>query len=113
IPNKMGVVMTRKRIDRRTFLHGAGVTTLAFAQLGTAGAREPASRSLSFIHTHTGEGLTELYFREGVYQTASLERINTLLRDFRTAEVHPMDPRVLDILFDLQTLANRDEPYQI
>ena len=32
------------------------------------------------------------------------------MRDFRTGDVHPIDPGVLDILADLRTLADRDAP---
>ena len=35
-----------------------------------------------------------------------------LLRDFRTDEVHPIDPALLDTLFHLQTLVNRDQPFE-
>ena len=71
------------------------------------------TRSLSFVHTHTGESLSAVYFRSGSYQSAGLEQINHVLRDFRTSEVHAIDPSVLDILFDLQVRMNREEPYQV
>jgi uncharacterized protein YcbK (DUF882 family) len=71
------------------------------------------SRSLSFVHTHTGESLSAVYFREGSYQQTPLERINHLLRDFRTGDVHPIAPAVLDILVELQALANRSGPYEV
>ncbi len=101
------------RFDRRNFLRGAGSAALALLPLGVAGARALEQRTLSFVHTHTGESLSTAYFQNGAYNPASLGRIDHLLRDFRTADVHAIDPRVLDILFDLQTLADRDEPYQV
>ena len=76
-------------------------------------ARIPAQRSLSFVHTHTGESLTSVYFREGDYVPAELGRINHVLRDFRTGDIHPVDPGVLDILADLRLLADRDEPFEV
>jgi uncharacterized protein YcbK (DUF882 family) len=105
--------MPREPLDRRMFLRSVGFTTLALGCAGAAGARVLEKRSLSFVHTHTGESLSVVYFQEGTYQAPSLERINLLLRDFRTEEVHPIDPRTLDILFDLQTLADRDDPFQV
>ena len=105
--------MSRKPIHRRVFLRDAGIAMLALAPVGAAYARSLERRTLSFEHTHTGESLSVLYFRAGEYLTASLEQINWVLRDFRTDETHPIDTRTLDILFDLQTLANRDEPYQV
>lgn len=39
--------------------------------------------------------------------------MNHFLRDFRTGEVHTIDPALLDVLFDLRTLADRDDVFQI
>jgi uncharacterized protein YcbK (DUF882 family) len=100
------------RLDRRHFLGYASAAALSLAPLASACARAQ-SRSLSFVHTHTGESLSATYFSAGAYHPEGLERLNHLLRDFRTGDVYPIDPRVLDILFDLQTLVNRDEPYQV
>ena len=44
---------------------------------------------------------------------AELARINWLMRDFRTGDVHPIDPGVLDILSELRTLADRDAPFEV
>lgn len=57
---------------------------------------------LSFSHTHTGEKLTVVYKQNGLYVPEALEEINYLLRDFRTAEVHPIDPTLMDALYTLQ-----------
>ena len=89
---------------------GAAVLLLPF---GAALARAPERRSLSFVHTHTGERLSSVYFQDGEYRAAELGRINELLRDFRTGDVYPIDTGVLDILADLRTLADRDEPYEV
>jgi uncharacterized protein YcbK (DUF882 family) len=109
----LGLAMSRKSLDRRQFLRNAGFSTLALGPLRALPALATDRRSLSFVHTHTSETLSVVYFREGTYQPEGLERVNFLLRDFRTNEIHPMDPRTLDILFELQTLADRDEPYQV
>ena len=62
-------------------------------------------RSVSFVHTHTGERLTAAYWRDGEYQPEVLQQVNHVLRDFRTNEVHVMDPALLDVLFELRTKA--------
>jgi uncharacterized protein YcbK (DUF882 family) len=105
--------MTTKRLNRRKFLHGVGISTLALESLARAAPRATANRELSFVHTHTGESLSVVYYQDGAYQPASLERINHLLRDFRTQEIHSIDLRTLDILFEVQVLADRDEPFQV
>jgi uncharacterized protein YcbK (DUF882 family) len=97
---------------RRRFLQGAGAA-LVLLPLSAAWARTPVRRSLSFVHTHTGERLSTVYFEDGEYRIAELTRINELLRDFRTCDVHTIDTGVLDILADLRVLADRDEPYEV
>jgi len=101
-------------LDRRGFLRRASLVALALAPVGVAGAYATDRRSLSFVHTHTGETLSTVYFENGSYQRSSLERVNHLLRDFRTDEIHPIDPQVLDILFDLQTRVSHDAaPFEV
>jgi len=88
--------------DRRRFLGGAGATVLACGPLGAVWAHAAERRSLSFVHTHTCERLDIVYCENGCYRVGALERINYLLRDFRSGDVHPIAPELLDILFDLQ-----------
>ena len=63
-------------------------------------------RSLSFYQTHTGERLTVTYKVGDDYVPAAMEKINYILRDHRTGEVHPMDPKLLDFLYDVLTAVN-------
>lgn len=97
---------------RRSFLWRSSATLLALAP-ATAWARAAECRTLSFVHTHTGESLSCVYYQAGCYQSSTLARVNHFLRDFRTDEVHPIDPGVLDILFTLRTRADRDEPFHV
>ncbi|HMD74558.1 MAG TPA: DUF882 domain-containing protein [Steroidobacteraceae bacterium] len=108
---------------RRFLLHAAaacsaigvlarGAPALA-ASAGSAASTAAGPRSLRFVHTHTGESLTAAYFDGSAYDAASLGDVNHLLRDFRTGESHLMDPQLLDILYDLQVLADRDAPFEV
>ena len=103
---------TGNQPSRRRFLQHAGAL-LVWLPFGAAWARTPVRRTLSFVHTHTGEQLSSVYFEDGEYCARELGRINQLLRDFRTGDVHPIDTGVLDILADLRVLADRDEPYEV
>jgi uncharacterized protein YcbK (DUF882 family) len=98
---------------RRRFLSVTGAAVTALLLPLAAIARTVARRSLSFVETHTGESLDVAYFRDGAYDPWALQRVNYLLRDFRSDEVHPIEPELLDILFDLQTLANREAPFEV
>lgn len=98
--------------DRRSFLKRSGAALLAAAP-AAAWALPSQCRSLAFVNTHTGETLSCVYFDAGRYDPASLVRVNHFLRDFRTGDVHPIDPGVLNILFALRNLADRDDPFHV
>jgi uncharacterized protein YcbK (DUF882 family) len=99
------------QLDRRRFV--CSVAALALIPFGAHCTPASDKRSLSFVHTHTGETLSTTYFQDGNYLAPSLERVNHLLRDFRTNEVHSIDPALLDILFDLQGQTHDDGPFEV
>ena len=84
---------------RRVLMAGLALAPLGLARPARAAAGE--ERALEFRHTHTDERLSIAYFARGAYVPASLGRIERLLRDFRTGEVHAIDPRLLDTLHAL------------
>ena len=101
-----------QQLSRRHFL-GLGAAAAASALVPArafaaataaagAGSRLAAERSLSFFHTHTSERLATAYCAAGDYVPAALADVNHLLRDFRANEVKPIDPDLLDLLFELQ-----------
>jgi len=104
--------VSRKVIDRRVFLQNATLASLSLKGV-TAAAQTSQTRSLSLVHTHTGERLAETYFDGTGYVSEALGRINRFLRDFRTDEVRVIDVRVLDILHDLKAMTGHNAPYEI
>ena len=59
-------------------------------------------RRLAFYHTHTSETLDIVYSENGAYIPEALAEIDHLLRDFRSGDLHRMDPGLLDLLSDVQ-----------
>jgi uncharacterized protein YcbK (DUF882 family) len=99
---------------RRRFLQrAAGCAGLLLAPLGARGAQPSKARSLSLVHAHTGEALSVEYCSGGVYQAGCLSQVDRFLRDFRTGEIRAIDPRLLDMLYQLQVLANRAATYEV
>lgn len=98
--------------SRRDFLRCASAALVAAAPVA-AWARGFQCRSVSFVHTHTGETLSCVYYQDGGYDPTTLARVNHFLRDFRTDEVHAIDPGVLDILFAVRLRAGRDAPFHV
>jgi uncharacterized protein YcbK (DUF882 family) len=54
-----------------------------------------------------------VYYQEGGYDPATLARVNYFLRDFRTGDIHVIDPGVLDILFEVRSRAGRNDPFHV
>ena len=103
-------------IDRRAFIGRMGSLcgTAAAAMWERCALADTANlRSISFVHTHTGEKLTADYWKEGDYQPQVLQQVNHLLRDFRTNEVHAMDPALLDVLFELRTKVGSQRAFHV
>ena len=106
-----------RELNRRRFL-GIGATLAAAsavpARVGAASPARPApERVLSFFHTHTGERLKTSYCCGGVYQLEALKEINHILRDFRTNEIMPIDPKLLDLLYELEGTLETDRPVYV
>ena len=114
--------MLDKQLSRRMFL-GVGAAAAAGAlmpsrALAATAAATPrlataADRSLSFFHTHTSERLTTAYCCAGEYVPGALDDVNHLLRDFRVNAVKPIDPRLLDLLFELNGTLGTDQPFHV
>jgi uncharacterized protein YcbK (DUF882 family) len=70
-------------------------------------------KMLSFEHTHTGDKLNLTYYEQGNYIKDALNEINYLLRDYHTDDIHPIDPALLDQLFDLKQTLGITKPFHI
>lgn len=99
--------------SRRSFLSAAAgaVAGLSLPSLGLAAPLAP--RLLRFDHLHTGEKLEIEYWSGGSYETENLDVINHLMRDFRTGDVHPIDPGLLDLLYKLSRATETRRPFEI
>jgi uncharacterized protein YcbK (DUF882 family) len=101
-------------LSRRRLLLIAGAAGVVGLAGRAAGASVTASpRALSLHNLHTGESLSLVYAEGGTYLPDALAEINTFLRDFRTGEVKPIEPQLLDLLDDLRTVLGARTPYQV
>ena len=77
-------------------------------------ARPRRERTLDLLQLHTDEHLRVTYWAGGEFDDDALGRINHLLRDHRTDELHPIDTGLLDLLDRLQlTLGRKREIHVI
>ena len=101
-------------MDRREFIATGIKATAGLVLCQTLPAwAGNGSRSLSFYHTHTCKTLDVTYARSERYDQSALERINYYLRDFRTDDIHPIDPGVLDILWSIQQKLDCRGTYEV
>lgn len=100
--------------SRRLFLAALAASPIALvARPAHAAVAAAASRELRFTHLHTGETLTVEYFHAGRYQADALDAVNHLLRDFRTGDVHAIDPALLDVLHAVRGRVASRRPFDV
>jgi uncharacterized protein YcbK (DUF882 family) len=58
-------------------------------------------QKFSFYNTHTNEHIEVVYKKGGDYNPQALQEINHIFRDHRADKIHPIDPALLDYLYDL------------
>jgi uncharacterized protein YcbK (DUF882 family) len=74
---------------------------------------EGDTRTITMRHIHTGEDITITYKRDGRYDDAALAKLNWFLRDWRRGEQTNMDPRLVDLVWEVQRESGSKEPIQV
>ncbi len=70
-------------------------------------------RAISLKNLHTDETLHAVYWEKGQYVPDALQAVNQLLRDFRTGEVHPISPDLLNLITDVRDRVGSRAPFQV
>lgn len=109
------LTLSEKEISRRSLLRNTLIATasLAVATPSISLAAQGCTRKLCLHNLHTGEKVSTTYIENGSYIPEALSEINYVLRDFRTNEIKPIDPKLMDILYDIQTVTDSSETFQI
>lgn len=76
-------------------------------------ARKIPSKMISLQNPHTGDRLRLTYFERGLYIEDALQEIDYVLRDYHTGDIHPIDPALLDQLYDLKLRLGVSRPFNI
>ncbi|HHO47174.1 MAG TPA: DUF882 domain-containing protein [Desulfobacteraceae bacterium] len=106
------------RISRRHFLQNTARAAVAACLMLASpvplwAADIPGKRTIAFYHTHTSEELNITYARQRAYDIDALRRVNHFLRDHRTGDIHPIDPRLLDLLYNVQRLSGSRGVFEV
>ncbi len=102
--------------DRRGFIKNGLLFTAALGfwtpELALAAGHEPG-REISFKNAHTGEKFNGSYWEDGKYLPDAFGDLKRVMRDFRTGEQYPIDPRLIDVLFVLKEKVRNNNPYSL
>ena len=93
-----------------------GLAAAAFATPAVASAAMldgPLCREIALHNLHTGESLKAVFWDAGRYVPDALEAVNHVLRDFRTGDVHTIDPGLLELLGRLSARTESSAPFQV
>ncbi len=95
---------------------GAAVASAVPASAAMLSQKDEAfsgARRISFRNSHTGEIFSGVYRVGDKYLPDAFDRINVVLRDFRSNELFPIDPRVIDIIYNVHQMTRQSEPYEV
>lgn len=90
----------------------AVIAVLFFAAASSASA-SAETRTLSLYFPHTKESITVTYKKDGRYIPEAMRRLNWFFRDWRRNQPTHMDPKTIDLLWELYTDLGAKKPAHI
>lgn len=101
--------MTINNTRRKIVQYGlAGLATVMSGALSVipAQARNTIGYTVSLKNAHTGERFQGVYRIGSYYVPGAFRKINRVMRDHRTGDIHPIDPKLIDTLSRVQRDCN-------
>jgi uncharacterized protein YcbK (DUF882 family) len=93
-----------------------GLAVAAFL-LGIRGTQNAVAngdtRTITIMHMHTKEETTVTFKQDGRYVSSALEKLNWALRDWRSDEPIRMDPRLFDVVWEVQRQLGSEQPFHV
>jgi uncharacterized protein YcbK (DUF882 family) len=91
----------------------AALSVAAVWSLGTPTIAGGETRTVSLYHIHTKESITVTYMVKGRYVPSAMKKINYLMRDWRRNEVVTIDPKTVDLIWELHADLGSRAPIHI
>ncbi|WP_262329395.1 DUF882 domain-containing protein [Bosea sp. BH3] len=99
---------------RRVLTVGLALAATFFGIRGTQDAAANGdTRTITIRHMHTKEETTVTFKRDGRYDSAALDKLNWALRDWRNDDPIRMDPRLFDVVWEVQRYLGSDQPFHV
>jgi len=104
---------------RRAFIKGA---SLALAAVSTpliiptsveAAVARGDVRNLSIVSLNSGDRFDGPYWADGRYLPEAQKRLSRLMRDHHNGQVHKIDPKLFDQLWELSRRLDLHEPFEL
>jgi len=86
---------------------------LGMVVVTTLSGNTGGERTLKLYHTHTGDSLQIVYFRQGEYDPDALDQLKVFLADWRNGKQHDLDPKLMDILWQLQQVTGSSNTWEV
>ena len=91
----------------------AALSVAAGWSLGTPTVAGGETRTVSLYHVHTKESISVTYMVKGRYVPSAMKKINYLMRDWRRNEVVTIDPKTVDLMWELHADLGSRAPIHI
>ncbi len=85
---------------------------LTFGSVPTKSA-DPRARTISIYNIHTKQKLSIVYKRDGRYIKPAMAKINNVMRDCRTDDQIKMDPKLIDLMWELHSELGSNQPIHL
>lgn len=95
----------------KTFMATGILSTLPAAVL--AKQMNGPHYTLNLKNAHTGEKFQGVYRIGDYYVPEAFEELSFVLRDFRTGDVHPIDPRLMDAITSVHVRSGSRDNFEI
>jgi uncharacterized protein YcbK (DUF882 family) len=88
-------------------------TALLFVFMPVMAGGTSDARTLKFFHTHTLETLDVTYYENGLYLLEPVDQLRVFLADWRDGKQHEIDPKLMDILWEIQRVTGNNNTYEV
>lgn len=89
------------------------VASSALIAISPLAANSDKNRVLSVYNIHNKETVTVTYKRNGRYQPAAMKKLNWVMRDWRRNEATKMDPKLIDIIWEMHSELGSKKPVHL